>query len=297
MSYQGFTVLSNYLFHVRKSCLDRYGGGTLSFRALHEGIVQADLVPSAARRDNASLEKVRKLLHNCWLTEFDLHQEFYFDIDAVDVAYFLGWKIVQAYYVCFLSLRALYELSFGISRFSHTELLERFARDCETLGFAFPFTVTYGMNGLKNLSAPSTHINPLSRHHASGEYMATWCRTTFEEHQKERWQKAAHPRKKWGKVAGVDCPDVSLLDCLYRLRKKHNYESIERMPSGISENEGRDFDISLSVITFSFLSMAETIIWRLLPSGEREDVIREYSQKTSGLSRQAFLKIRLEKYL
>jgi hypothetical protein len=297
MSYQGFTVLSNYLFHVRKSCLDRYAGGLLGFRALHGGIVNAGLVPSAARHVGASPEKVRKLLHNCWLTEFGLHQEFYFDIDAVDVAYFLGWKIVQAYYVCFLSLRALYELSLGNSRFSHNELLRRFAQDCETLGFAFPFTVTYGKEGFRNLAAPLAHINPLSKHHDSEDYIALWCRTTFEEHQRERWQKTAHPRKKWGKLADVDCPDVSLLDCLYRLRKKHNYESIERQPSGVSENEGRDVDISLSVITFSFLSMAEMIMWRLMDVQEREDIIQEYSRKTGGLSRHALLKIRLETFL
>lgn len=294
MGYQGFTVLSNYLFHVRKACLDRYAGGALSFRALHEGIEKAGLTPSASRREGASSEKVKKLLHNCWLTEFDLHKEFYFDIDAVDVAYFLGWKIVQAYYVCFLSLRALYELSLGMSRSSHHELLRRFSQDCETLGFAFPFTVTYGLNGLKKLVASSAHINPLSKHHESADYIALWCRTTFEEHQREKWQKTAHPRKKWGKMVDVECPDVSLLDCLYRLRKKHNYESIERMPSGISENEGRDFDISLSVITFSFLTMAEIIMWQLMPSQEREDIIRGYSAKTGGLSRQAFLRIRLE---
>jgi hypothetical protein len=297
MSYQGFTVLSNYLFHVRKSCLDRYAGGALNFRALHEGIEKAGLSPSATRREGASPEKVKKLLHNCWLTEFDLHKEFYFDIDAVDVAYFLGWKIVQAYYVCFLSLRALYELSLGIPRSGHSELLRRFAQDCETLGFAYPFTVTYGKKGFKNLATPSTHINPLSKHHESGDYIALWCRTTFEEHQREKWQETAQPRKKWAKLADVDCPDVSLLDCLYRLRKKHNYESIERMPSGVSENEGRDFDISLSVITFSFLSMAETIMWQLMTAGKRRDIVGDYVAKTGGLARQSFLRIRLEQFV
>lgn len=92
------------------------------------------------------------------------------------------------------------------------------------------------------------------------------------------------------------CEDVSLLDCLYRLRKKHNYESVDRMPSGISENEGRDFDISLSAITFSFLSMAEIVMWQLLSVEERKDIIEDYIKKTGGLTRQSFLKIRLEKF-
>lgn len=296
MSYQGFTVLSNYLFHVRKSCLEKYAEGALNFRALHEGILKSNITTAAVRHSNAVSENVKKTLHNCWLTELNLHQEFYFDIDAIDVVYFLGWKIVQAYYICFLSLRALYELSLGTSRFSHHDLLSRFAEDNQTLGFIYPFDISYGKDGFKNLAGPFTHINPISKHHKSEEYIALWCRTTFEEHQKEKWQRTVRPRKKWGKVSDVACEDVSLLDCLYRLRKKHNYESVDRMPSGISENEGRDFDISLSAITFSFLSMAEIVMWQLLSVGERKDIIEDYIKKTGGLTRQSFLKIRLEKF-
>jgi hypothetical protein len=296
MGYEGFTVLSNYLFHVRKSCLDRYAKGSLSFRALHEGILESNIATSVTRHSDTAADNVRKTLHNCWLTELNLHQEFYFDIDAIDVAYFLGWKIVQAYYVCFLSLRALYELSLGTSKFGHNDLLNRFAEDNEALGFIYPFNISYGKGGFKNLSGPFTHINPISKHYKSADYIALWCRTTFEEHQKDKWQRTVHPRKKWGKLSDVDCEDVSLLDCLYRLRKKHNYESVDRLPSGVSENEGRDFDISLSAMTFSFLSMSEIILWQLLSVDERKSIIAEYSQKTGGLSRQTLLKIRLEKF-
>jgi len=296
MSYQGFTVLSNYLFHVRKSCLEKYAEGALNFRALHEGILKSNIATAAVRHRDAVSGNVKKTLHNCWLTELNLHQEFYFDIDAIDVAYFLGWKIVQAYYVCFLSLRALYELSLGTSKFSHNDLLNRFAEDNEALGFIYPFNISYGKSGFKNLTGPFTHINPISKHYKSADYIALWCRTTFEEHQKDRWQGTAHPRKKWGKLSDVDCKDVSLLDCLYRLRKKHNYESVDRLPSGVSENEGRDFDISLSVVTFTFLSMAEIMMWQLSSVEERKDIIEAYIKKTGGLSRQAFLKIRLEKF-
>lgn len=153
MSYQGFTVLSNYLFHVRKSCLEKYAEGALNFRALHEGILKSNITTAAVRHSNAVSENVKKTLHNCWLTELNLHQEFYFDIDAIDVVYFLGWKIVQAYYICFLSLRALYELSLGTSRFSHHDLLSRFAEDNQTLGFIYPFDISYGKDGFKTWPA------------------------------------------------------------------------------------------------------------------------------------------------
>ncbi len=296
MSYEGFTVLSNYLFHVRRSCLDRYAGGSLSFRMLNDGILKSGIVTTATRHNDGAAGRVTKILHNCWLTELDLHREFYFDIDAVDVVYFLGWKIVQAYYVCFLALRALYELSAGSSKLGHSELLRRFARENEALGFIHPFNISYGKNGFKNLTGSFHRINPISKQHESEEYIALWCRTTFEEHQKEKWQGEAHPRKKWGKLSEVDCGDVSLLDCLFRLRKKHNYESADRLPGGLSENEARDVDISLSVITFSFLVMAEAILWHLLDDKERGEIVEEYAKKTGGLSRQRLLRIRLEHF-
>lgn len=290
-----FIVLSNYLYHIRKVSIDHYANGDLNFRKLRQGIIKTNITTAVSRCSTTDVEKVRKTLHNCWLTELNLHQEFYFDIDSIDITYFLGWKIVQSYYVCFLSLRALYELYLGTSRFSHNDLLSRFAQDYNTFGFKYPFNISYGRSGFKNLDVSKKKINPLSRHHNSEDYISLWCRTTFEEHQKERWRNTKHPRKKWKRIENIDCKDVSLLDCLYRLRKKHNYDSIDHLLSGVSENDGKNFNISLSVITFTFLCMAEAIIWQLLSKDEIKQIIEEYINKTGGdISRQKFLKIRLE---
>ncbi|HBR22675.1 MAG TPA: hypothetical protein DD713_08985 [Nitrospiraceae bacterium] len=290
-----FTVLSNYLYHIRKASIDTYANGELDFRKLRQGILSQKKLTSVSRCSNIDMDNVRKTLHNCWLTEMNLHQEFYFDINAVDIIYFLGWKIVQAYYVCFLSMRALYELYLGSSRFSHNDLLNRFAQDNSTFGFLYPFNVCYGKNGFNNLAVPIKKINPISNRHNSSDYIALWCRTTFEEHQAEKWRNHKHPRKKWGKICNVDCKDVSLLDCLYRLRKKHNYDSIDHLLSGVTEKEGLSFNISLSVITFAFLCMSEAILWQLLSEAEAGHIINEYVDKTGGdISRQKFLKIRLE---
>ena len=88
---------------------------------------------------------------------------------------------------------------------------------------------------------------------------------------------------------------MTLLDCLYRLRKKHNYDSIDHLLAGATEKEGMDFNISLSVITFAFLCMSEAILWQLLSEAEAKQIIDEYIDKTGGdISRQKFLKIRLE---
>lgn len=298
MSQERFTVLSNYLFHIRKLCLDRYANGELRYRSLHRGILSAGISTGIKRHKSADIEKIQKTIHNCWLTELNLHQEFYYDIDAIDITYFLGWKTVQAYYVCFLSLRALYEIYLGQSRFSHNDLLNRFSQDNEVFGFLAPFDIHYGKNGFNNLTSAVTKINPLSKYYKSEDYIALWCRTTYEEHQRDRWNKSPHPRKKWGKICNVDCKDVSILDCLYRLRKKHNYDSIDHLLSGISENQGRDVDMSLSVITFSFLSMAEVILWQLLSETERKNIANEYIKKMGGdISRQKLLKIRLEQFI
>ena len=59
-----FTVLSNYLYHIRKASIDSYANRELDFRKLRQGILSQKVLTSVSRYSDVDMDNVRKTLHN-----------------------------------------------------------------------------------------------------------------------------------------------------------------------------------------------------------------------------------------
>ena len=230
---------------------------------------------------------LRSALRNAWGTELLLlSTERSAEDDLIGVAN--NWAVVQAYYACYHFVQALAVARRQPTPTTHAKLRQHYSMAWVTQSVLSPWSLGWQSNSCKNLPAERdvqpVHVWSTCDADSSWDFAAQALRTTREEQLKdraseERQRRKTSKRKQWeqeeqARVAGGSRPrkrprfprpnlsrtdresldagfrPTTLLDYLYRLRLRSNYEDSTMFTDGPeTPSESRQVHGSLCRIT------------------------------------------------
>lgn len=198
------------------------------------------------RSQTCDFDRVKKVLWNSWSTEYALRVTGIQDVNDF-YRYSIHWNFPQAYYSVYLNMHAFY-IAKGIQDRSHDQLLKAFSK--HIVSNQYPKCISFYRTGSLsreetiNLNS-SEQKNSLKGIHSKGNAEAQISiflkstRQRLAEDKKQKWQTSSRPilnksgtplksfkQEHWDKVY-ESLHDTTILDLLYRLRIKSNYEDIQ----------------------------------------------------------------------
>jgi hypothetical protein len=293
-----FTVNKNYLQALRNFLTRTYGGDAQLFVGLKQVV---DTHPQHMRIQRAAcdLEDVRRFLLLGWTSEIQLRLPSEMGFAAM-VGYANAWAPVHAYYAVFGGLQAWFAANgmVGVAD-NHTATLKTvanmikqrnlfpepwnlLAEGCPMRGEKRHLNVTPGVDCVSPVEVLSIPV-PFGRDATFWSRYGTWLRTTREARLKARedqWKvankKSRISTEARSKIATSLSP-TSLFDCLWRLRIKSNYGTIDPyLVKHISDSEHATFNQALCGVTSATLGLIELYTMRRIGRSEFEQIARDF---------------------
>ncbi len=250
------------------------------------------------KNSNYDDEKLKKLLFNAWSTEFALRTAgSNQDLDFKKFS--LHWCFPQAYYSVFLTTTAYYLIKNITLGHNHNGLLKEFAqqikRDWYPNSMSFFCSGTYNNYDYTNICS-CVSKNPLSYskydENTSDMQVAQFLKSTrdilIEKKRKEKQSqkhailtKNGKTKKSYNKQDWVEVSknqwDTTILDLLYRLRIKSNYEEIDTFIEA-------DYDVSniieqLKEIVYNMNFVSECFISKAIGFEKYKLIVESFPAK------------------
>jgi hypothetical protein len=288
-----FQVTLNYLRDLQNYVANVYGRGRKVYPGLSEALeMQSAYLKLQRRRAGAvDLDQLQRHLEIAWVTELVLRMPAALGQGrALRVTN--AWAPVHAYYAVNMALQAWFDAN-GMTGIAddHTATLRSIAAQIKDRRlFPEPWSVLcvgnpFVRDGCSYVNEPtpgacSAKIEVLSMPiglpgaFSEVEFLArfgTWLRTTREARLRKReeaWkqkQRRSRIDPKVRKQYVASLHPTSLFDCLWRLRIRSNYRSVETyLVRYVSESDAELFHKALVVITTSTLCLLECYVARLI---------------------------------
>ncbi len=302
-----FTVNKNYLQALNAFLAFTYGRREKMYEGLRKAV---DTHPPYIRiaRGTPDLEEVRRYLLLSWTSEIQLHLPEQMGFDAI-IGYANAWAPVHAYYSVFGGLQAWFAANrLSGNADSHAATLASIANMIK-LRNLFPEPWNLLAEGCpmrgekKHLNVPTgvdctSHVEVLSIPTPFGKdptfwlRYGTWLRTTREARltaREEEWKKAKRKSRvspaERTRIASRLSP-TSLFDCLWRLRIKSNYGTIDPyLVKHITQSDHMVFNSALCTVTRATLGLLELYVMRRVGRGSYEKIAGDFvRQDGAGLS-------------
>lgn len=248
---------------------------------------------------NFDISEIRKLLWNAWSTEYALNISQ--DVDEAEYYKFaLHWNFPQAYYSVYLAMTAFHETQ-GKSANNHDKSIKVFGNSIKDGHYPAPISFyccglhnEFEYNSLTELVTIDAGFEVLARVETNRDYenhIAKFLKSTREneaEKQKDKYIKqppnddfktiTGSPRKSYRKehwdFIYRKAPVTSILNLLYRLRIRANYQDIESFMNANIDFE--EFHENLSGIVYYLNFVHEAYIAKCIGSDEYEKILRDF---------------------
>ena len=281
-----FTVNQHYVHHLRIWLEEEYGSGN----ALYTGLAaRVALWPAFARikRRPANLDMIEQILRIAWMSEIQLHLPGTLG-SAQLLRYSNAWAPVHAYYAAYMGLQGWLAAN-GLGTANHTAALASIANQISQRHlFPPPWGVLCvgspqsgeriylneptGVNCGAHLEVLSIPISLGGQAHVDfWPRLGTWLRTTREARLKvpeQEWKEKEGRKRMDPKVRrrlADKLAPTSIFDCLWRLRIRSNYQSVEPyLVPTISDQDVRLFYGGLVVTTRATLTLLELYLARAI---------------------------------
>ncbi|MEM6298987.1 MAG: hypothetical protein AAF740_09905 [Bacteroidota bacterium] len=263
------------------------------------------------KRRIQSLKRIRNLLYNSWNTEYLLRMSDRQSEDYLRIA--LHWSFPQAYYCIYLNMNAFFTAK-SIHCKTHDALIRQFASLVEHK--AYPEAISFFLTGelqvpdfqslpqynpnLKNVElSPIQNIEEADT--SIGNFLLTTRRHKAKQIKEDRQArkrtaiktKEGNIRKQFArehwKVITDKMGSTTLLDLLYRLRIKANYQEVDSFIQG--EINCRPFYAALRELVAYLNFVHESYTARIIGLDEFTKIVEEFP----GRKEQRFVEHRLNK--
>lgn len=292
-----------------------------SFRAIQRRVLNSQFLPTA-RSQAPDLAQARASLHNAWGTELllTLGEQLLQDEEVIRLSN--NWNVVQGYYVLYHAVQAVVAAKGQPRPASHAKTQEwhyqLFAKRQLSLP---PWTLAFGSNGALNTPA-GTVINDRVHSWTTCDDETSWglackaLRTTREDAvpermQKQREQKRSEKRKEWNREESKrlalgrrprEMPTIflprltvsekekieanlrpyTLMDYMYRLRLRSNYEDSAMFTDGPEDNRAStQVRRDVSLLCGSTSLIAELIVGRLVGEEKVRGWAEDWERRSS----------------
>ena len=304
-SVEAFRTHANYLRALaRLACDSPYSSRGEAYSSMVQRVLASNILP-VTRISEIDLQQVRTSLENAWGTELLLALGAHVARDEEIIRLSNNWNVVQAYYVFYHATQAIVVCKGNARPTTHPKTqqlyFQIFTRSNQSLA---PWTLGFGDNGPVNILEELTINHRLHSWTTCTEETA-WSlackafRTTREEMipnqmQKKRVDKRNKRKKEWEEEekerlrAGraprqipkfrlplltesekqnvcIKLRPFTLMDYLYRLRIRSNYEDSAMFTDG-PEEEGQSGQVreDLLLLSGSVALLAELFLTRLI---------------------------------
>lgn len=309
-----FTVTYHYLLHVQFFLNNVYGRGSdleLGIGAAlsrHRPYLRLQRKPGLA-----SIKTLCRHLEIAWVGEIALRLPASIGSDAA-FRYSNAWAPIHAYYATYMLLQAWFDVN-GMTGLAddHTATLRSISTMIkERHLFPAPWSVLATGNALGGEcqyvhepapGACATRVQVLSipiglpGAYSDGEFWArygTWLRTTREarlEVKEEEWKRKNGRRRMDPAVRrqfGATLHPTSLFDCLWRLRIRSNYKSVETyLARFVGDEDAKRFHQALVEITHANLLLLECYVARMIGAADYERIVQAFlAQDRQGVAAQ-----------
>ena len=303
-----FTVTQHYLHHLRIWLEEQYGRGSDLYSGVGGAVTRWPAYGRIKRRP-ADLDAIQEALRIAWMSEIQLH--FPGTLGSIPaIRYSNAWAPVHAYYAVYMGLQAWLTAN-GIPTDNHAAALASIANQIEQRRlFPPPWSLLCTgspLSGERRFlnELPGTncaeHIEVLSIPISLGgnaqigfwPRLGTWLRTTREARLKARereWKDKEGRKRMDGQVRrrfAANLAPTSLFDCLWRLRIRSNYQSVEPylVPS-IPDQDVRLFYGGLVVVTRATLALLELYVARAIGAPQYVSLAEDFLRSDEhGISR------------
>lgn len=277
-----------YIRSIARSLQDKYGSD--------EGLLIAEIIAKqkeANPRAKPDMERVEQSLKRCWATERLLRRTYASGADLDILHDSLHWLPSQAYYSIHAALDALMRCH-GLDTKNHQGALNFFATEvCHKLP---PFPLGAGCEGYKDNWVFTRFTTPpipkLATKIASDE--PTWChhlaqglKTTREADAKDVILQTKGTKKRMPlarqNIITDKRPKTTILNLLWRLRRRSNYGDIDLFMHSAAKSEELDkFANAMVWIVSNYNAAFEALIERRIGKAALEAMMRRFPDSKAG---------------
>jgi hypothetical protein len=291
-----FTVTLHYLRHLEIYLTQKYGRGQALYPGLGAALTAHRPYLKVSRRSPIDLDGVRRFVEIGWISELQLRVPAAIG-SASALRYTNAWAPIHAYYSAYMLLQAWF-LANGMTGLAddHTATLRSVSaqiRDRQL--FPPPWSVLAAGNALGGSCSYINEPQPgacaakievlsipigLPGAYAEAEFWArfgTWLRTTREARlraKEDEWKKKKGRKRIDPKVRveyARTLHPTSLFDCLWRMRIRSNYRSVEPyLVRYIGEDDAERFHRALVAVTRATLFLLESYLARVIGAAQFE---------------------------
>jgi hypothetical protein len=239
------------------------------------------------------IPRIKDFLFNAWNMEINFLMPSQIIENTSLTKFSNNWSPIQAYYSVFLGLRALYLASGYNLRDTHKAALTFTSFYVKKNIFPFPWNCYCdGQKDLGNLSFKNFRKKRLQENirtlkEVNQDYFedvyAKFLRTTREKEYEKRKQEYRKKEKikrvvrEQGLIIDRHIPSTTFLDCLYRLRKRSDYDEAEGLLlSEVIREDTIEFYESLRTILESTLFILENLIRKHIGKDRFNEIVREF---------------------
>lgn len=301
-----FTVNKNYLAGIAGFLTSTYGRRAEMYTGL-KATIEAHRPYQTIQRGQVDIEEVRRFLTLGWASEIQLHLPALMSNEAV-TGFANTWAPVHAYYSAFGMLQAWFAANGMVGAANdHTSTLRTIAKMIEQRDI-FPepwnlLAIGCPMRGerlhLNHRGVDCTsHVevlsipNPLGLDPMFWQRYGTWLRSTRAARltaREQAWKKKNDKKRisptERSKIAQSVAP-TSLFDCLWRMRIKSNYGTIDPyLVAQISASDHAIFNQALCITTRATVALIELYILRRIGKSDYAQIAADFiRQDSAGLS-------------
>jgi hypothetical protein len=309
-----FTVTFHYLLHLQLFLSNTYGRGADMEAGI--GAVLSSHRPYLKLQRKPGLvpiETVQRHLEIAWVGEIALRLPASIGSDAA-FRYSNAWAPIHAYYATYMLLQAWFDAN-GMTGLAddHTATLRSISAMIKERDlFPVPWSVLASGNVLGGecvyLNEPSADVCAagvqvlsipigLPGAYSDAEFWArygTWLRTTREarlEVREDDWKRKNGRRRmdsQKRRQFAASLHPTSLFDCLWRLRIRSNYKSVETyLARFVRDDDARRFHKALVQITRANLFLLECYVARVVGAADYEATVETFlAQDPQGVAAQ-----------
>lgn len=259
------------------------------------------------KNEKFDINKVKKLLHNAWSTEFAISLSAEIDNDDF-YKNSMHWNFPQAYYSAYLVMTAFHETQ-GMANDQHEKSIKLFGNSAKDNHYpkAISFYAKGGFNDFQFCNLPKAGdfkgaFNGLASIRTVNDeqtQIAKFLNSTREKNAEAKRDRLKEQKDKkflngkrefrknfkkehWDMIY-TTIPETSIMNLLYRLRIKANYHDVDAF---IHANiDFKTFHKALSSIVYNLNFVHEAYIYKCIGKDEYENIISFFpSHLCSGLA-------------
>ena len=306
-----FTVTFNYLLSLYHFLGNTYGRGPDLYPGIGAALSRHRPFLQLQRKHDVAADSVNRHLELAWVSEIELSLPAMIGGDAA-FRYTNAWAPVHAYYASYMLLQAWFDVN-GMTGLAddHTATLRSIATQIRERNlFPAPWSTLATGNALGGTCAYVHEPTPgacaakvqvlstpigLPGAYSDDEFWArfgTWLRTTREarlEVKEGEWKRKRTRRRIDPAVRrqfGESLHPTSLFDCLWRLRIRSNYRSVETfLARFVADGDAKRFHEAVVRLTRANMFLLECYVARVVGTSDYQTMVDRFlKQDKNGLA-------------